>query len=141
MRLEPSRCEYLLRAAGRGVLATVHPERGADAVPACFAVDADTIVVPVDRVKPKSTVVLQRTKNLERDGRATLLCDHWDAHDWTRLWWVRVSMEAVAVTEIRRRRLEALLKGKYPQYGGTEFAELLVFRITGIDGWSGGDRP
>src|SRR5690606_3070345 len=54
--------------ADHGVLSTLHPERGVDAVPCVFAVDTDDFIgVPVDRVKPKRSQRLQRASNLEAD--------------------------------------------------------------------------
>ena len=48
--------------------------------------------VPIDRVKPKESLRLQRERNLEADPRATLLVEHWDPGDWSRLWWVRAEL-------------------------------------------------
>jgi PPOX class probable F420-dependent enzyme len=126
-----------LHGAGqRGVLATLHPERGVDAVPVCFVVDGDRVAVPVDRIKPKSGVELQRVRNLERDARAALLCDHWDREDWSQLWWVRASMEFTEADDELRLRLGDGLRQKYHQYNDQDFAQLLVFRITELTGWS-----
>ena len=136
MRLSRARCENLLGRSERGVLATSHATRGVDAVPVCFAVDDARLAVPVDRVKPKASVDLQRSRNLDRDPRAALLCDHWDPTDWSRLWWVRVSLERVTGTAVERSTLESWLRLKYRQYQSHPFAGLLVFRITGIIGWS-----
>src|SRR6185312_10108116 len=64
-----------------------------DAVPVAYVVDADRFVgVPVDRVKPKASLRLQRERNLEADPRATLLAEQWDPDDWSRLWWVRAEL-------------------------------------------------
>ena len=54
MRLEEVTCRQRLLGADHGVLATAHPERGADAVPVCFVYldDTEQVAVPVDRVKP-----------------------------------------------------------------------------------------
>lgn len=136
MRLGRARCAHLLYGSERGVLATVHPERGVDVVPVCFVVDGDHVVVPVDRVKPKTTVELQRVHNLERDGRAALLCDRWDGDDWSRLWWVRAFLERTEADDGVRSGLEAQLRRKYHQYVDQPFAQLLVFRITQLTGWS-----
>src|SRR3954467_4077077 len=89
-----SRDEALRRArvADHGVLATVNPRGAADLVPACFAIDGDRVAIPVDSVKPKRSTALGRIRNLERDPRATLLLERWDAADWSRLWWVRLSL-------------------------------------------------
>ena len=78
--------------AERGVLGTVHAERGVDAVPVCFALHGTVLAVPVDTVKPKASINLQRSRNLGADRRAVLLCDRWDPADWSRLWWVRAWM-------------------------------------------------
>ncbi|HEV3282420.1 MAG TPA: pyridoxamine 5'-phosphate oxidase family protein [Acidimicrobiales bacterium] len=136
MRLSVGRCDDLLRQAERATLATVHPVRGVDAVPVCFSYDGERIAVPVDRVKPKSGAPLQRVRNLDADRRAVLLCDHWDRHDWSRLWWVRISLERVASPPDHSARLESLLEVKYHQYTGRPFAGLLVFGITGMIGWA-----
>jgi hypothetical protein len=137
MRLTRSRCEELLVASDHGFLATRHPDRGADAVPVCFAVDGIHLVVPVDLVKPKSGNTLQRQENLDVDPRAALLCEHWDPHDWSQLWWVRASVIRTDAGEASRRDLGALLASKYPQYEDRPFADLIVFAITGLSGWSG----
>ncbi len=71
----------------------MHVERGVDAVPVAYVVDDDGYVgVPVDLVKPKTSLRLQRERNLEADSRATLLVEHWDADDWSQLWWVRAEL-------------------------------------------------
>jgi PPOX class probable F420-dependent enzyme len=137
MRLDRLGCEDLLRRSERGVLGTVHPERGVDAVPVCFAMEGPTVAVPIDTVKPKSTARLQRVRNLDADPRAVLLCDHWDAVDWSRLWWVRASLERYDAEASTRDRLESLLGEKYPQYRGRPFADLTTFRVVGLTGWSG----
>jgi len=107
-----------------------------DAVPVCFVVEASRVAVPIDRVKAKTSLDLQRTRNLTEDPRAALLCDHWDSVEWSRLWWVRVSLELVGVTAEERSVLESLLRGKYRQYRDRTFAGLLVFRTTAMIGWS-----
>ena len=144
MRLDRSRCEDLLAGAERGVLATLHARRGVDAVPVCFAVADRTLVVPIDQVKPKVSTGLQRVRNLAADPRAALLCDHWDALDWSRLWWVRASLtRRDDATDGERSTLASLLRRKYPPYQGAVFADLIVFRVEEMAGWSarpdGGD--
>ncbi len=136
MRLDLPVCRDLVRRAERGTLATVHPDRGVDAVPSCFSYDFDSIAVPVDAVKPKSSALLQRVRNLDADPRAALLCDQWDRRDWSRLWWVRTSLQRIAGPPDRRERLTSLLESKYPQYEGRPFADVLVFRVVGMIGWA-----
>ena len=70
-----------------------------------------------------------------------LLCDHWDAADWSRLWWVRASLERVEIGAAAQDHLASLLSGKYPQYGDRPFAALLTFRVVGLTGWSGEPAP
>lgn len=148
MRLDEVTCRRRLGRADHGVLATAHPERGADAVPVCFVYldDTEQVAVPVDRVKPKASPVLQRGTNLDLDPRATLLCEQWDPDDWTRLWWVRATLRRVPPAEVPRGRLDAVtaaLVGKYAPYrdrarsGSDPFTELLVFTCTAVSGWSG----
>src|SRR2546428_5026337 len=79
-------------AADHGVLAPLNRSGVADLVPACFAIVGQSLAVPVDSVKPKRSTALGRIRNLERDPRATLLVEHWDQADWSRLWWVRLSL-------------------------------------------------
>lgn len=138
MRLDESECWRRLASSDHGVLGTVHAERGVDAVPVCFAVFDGDVAVPIDRVKPKGTTPLQRVRNLARDGRAALLCEHWDRHDWDQLWWVRASLLQVADAraEAVTAECELRLRVKYPQYRDEEFAGLLVFEVVGLQGWS-----
>ncbi len=140
MRLDAARGLELLEQSDHGVLATVHPGRGVDAVPVCFVIDGGRVAIPVDTVKPKASVELQRVANLEGDPRAVLLCDHWDRSDWSRLWWVRVSLVRTSVTADERFRLEQLLGRKYLQYEQRPFADLLVLRMGPVTGWSASDR-
>jgi len=140
MRLDRLGCEERLHGSERGILGTVHAERGVGAVPVCFVVDGPTVAVPLDTVKPKSTVRLQRTRNLDADPRAVLLCDHWDAADWSRLWWVRASLVRYQAEAPVCDRLESMLGRKYPQYRDRPFADLTTFRVVGLTGWSGEPR-
>ncbi len=138
MELDRDRCQDHLLRADHGVLGTVHGRRGVDAVPACFAVVGPAVAVPVDGVKPKSSPRLQRVRNLDADPRAVLLCDHWDAGDWTRLWWVRASLVRATLDGAVQEQLEVRLAEKYRQYRDHPFTDLLTFTITELTGWSGG---
>ena len=139
MRLAEGEARARLAAADHGVLCTVHTERGVDAVPVAYAVDDDGYVgVPVDRVKPKASSRLQRERNLEADPRATLLIEHWDPGDWSRLWWVRAELrwqDDAAAT--READLVDRLAARYPQYRDQPFDRVLVLRIVGLTGWAG----
>lgn len=138
MRLSPSQARSRLAGADHGVLCTVHSERGVDAVPVVFALDGEGYLgVPIDEVKPKSSTRLQRERNLEADPRATLLVEHWDADDWSRLWWVRAQLRwQPNESETRSATLADLLAGRHPQYHDHPFTRVLVLRLVGITGWA-----
>ncbi|GAB06656.1 hypothetical protein GII30_20350 [Gordonia amarae] len=136
MRLSAERARERLVAHDHGVLATVHPVRGVDAVPVVYAVDDDGYLgIPVDRVKPKASTRLQRERNLEADPRATLLVDHWDPRDWSRLWWVRAELLREMDAGVRADRLADLLAQRYRQYEDRPFVTVLVLRIQNLTGW------
>ncbi len=136
MHLERSEALRRASAADHGILATLHASRGADLVPACFAIDGDLLAVPVDSVKPKGSKALGRIRNLERDPRATLLVEHWDAADWSRLWWVRLLLVRTAEPPDQLALLEGDLQDRYPQYARAPFVEILTFRIDHVSGWA-----
>ncbi len=140
MRLAEDEARARLAAHDHGILCTVHAERGVDAVPVAYVVDEDGYVgVPVDRVKPKASLRLQRERNLEADPRATLLIEHWDRGDWSRLWWVRAELRWQGdAGAARAAALAAGLAVRYPQYRDQPFARVLVLRIVGVAGWAAG---
>jgi PPOX class probable F420-dependent enzyme len=132
VRLPADEAWSLLRASDHGVLATVHAERGVDAVPVVFAVDGERILVPVDTVKAKSTTRLQRLVNLAHDPRCVLLVDHYD-DDWSQLWWVRVHATAAVVDG----RAEALTV--FPPYRAAgAVAATIVLEPGAVTGWRAG---
>ena len=135
MHLDQAEALARAAAADHGVLATINATGAPDLVPVCFAIVGEALAIPVDSVKPKRSTALGRIRNLERDPRATLLLEHWDAADWGRLWWVRASLVRAAVAENVREQLVAGLRARYPQYAGIEFDALLTFRIEKIGGW------
>jgi len=137
VRLRTDDCWARLRAAQHGVLCTTNASGSIDAVPTCLAVVGARIVTPIDTVKPKDTTELGRRKNLDRDAAATLLCEHWDPHDWSRLWWVRARLFRVPRDDLDE--YEAALRAKYAQYRRAGFAALLVFDVANVLGWSAAD--
>lgn len=138
MRLTEGEARSRLAGADHGVLATTHPDRGVDAVPAVFALDTDGwLGVPIDTVKPKASTTLQRQRNLAADPRATLLVEHWDRDEWSALWWVRAALRhEPAPPPPKVAALAAALSVRYPQYAEHPFAAVLVFRVVGLTGWS-----
>jgi len=137
MRLAEDEARARLAAHDHGVLSTLHAERGVDAVPVVYVVDDDGFVgVPIDRVKPKASSRLQRERNLEADPRATLLVDHWDRDDWSRLWWVRAELRWQRDAADRATALADQLAERFVQYRDRPFTLVLVLRIAGVTGWS-----
>ena len=138
MKLATEEARARLAAHDHGILCTLHASRGVDPVPVVFALDEDDFVgVPVDEVKPKASRRLQRERNLEADPRATLLVEHWDRDDWSRLWWVRAELRWVPKpTPERVDALAARLATRYSQYRDQPFTRVLVLRIVGVRGWA-----
>jgi hypothetical protein len=139
VRLGEDDARARLGRADHGVFCTVHARRGVDAVPVVFVLEADDVGIPVDRVKPKASVRLQRERNLEADPRATLVVDHWDHDDWSQLWWVRAELrwhpdprpELVAALSDRLAR-------RHAQYRNHPFERVLVLQLAAISGWAAG---
>ena len=136
MHLERDEAMRRATAADHGVLATLNRTGVADLIPVCFALVEDALAVPVDSVKPKRSTALGRIRNLERDPRATLLVERWDPADWSRLWWVRLSLLRRDLPGSVAEALERGLRDRYPQYAGEPFVALLTFEIESIRGWS-----
>ncbi len=153
MTLDEPECWARVRAARHGVLATLHPTRGVDAVPVVYAVvdgrddrglDDRLIVVPVDTVKPKRHLALGRLANLAGDQRAVLLVEHYE-DDWSELWWVRVHVTALTSGWRRQDPAPAgllALARRYPEYraAGT-IAATVALRPTAITGWAARPGP
>ena len=142
VRLSADDCWRLLGSADHGVLCTAGAHQRIDAVPVCFAVVFESIVTPIDRVKPKETMDLGRAKNVQRNANAALLCDHWERRDWSQLWWVRAHLVHRSGHDVSTRLLEqgeTALRRKYLQYQDTDFAELILFDVKALVGWSAAD--
>lgn len=136
MDLGDAACWARLARARHGVLATVHPTRGVDAVPVVFAVadngQGPRIFLPVDTVKPKRSTRLQRVANIKADPRCVFLVDHYD-DDWSQLWWVRVHAVATWSEDEVAPGLAAL----FPQYGTPgALVGTITLLPTEVRGWS-----
>lgn len=142
MRLKAEEARSRLAAHIHGVLCTLHPQRGPDPQPVVYAVTDDGHVgVPIDRVKPKSSSRLQREDNLAADPRGSLLVEHWETEDWSRLWWVRADLEHVedppaSLTDDLAARLAATV----PQYADRPFHRIIVCRIVRVTGWAASEE-
>lgn len=135
MHLERDEALRRATAADHGILATLNRTGAADLVPACFAIVDGWLAIPIDAIKPKGSKALGRVRNLERDPRATLLVEHWDPGDWSRLWWVRLSLVRAEPAAELAARLEHRLRERYPQYATATFTSMLAFRLEGVGGW------
>jgi PPOX class probable F420-dependent enzyme len=140
VNLPEPECWRRLEGARHGVLSTMHPERGVDAVPCVFAVVEGRVVVPIDTIKPKRHLSLQRLANIDFDRRCALLVDHYEP-DWLRLWWVRVHASAERVDD--PGPWLGPLAGKYAQYadagagaGAGAVRAVLVLTPTAVSGWA-----
>ncbi len=97
-------------------LATVDPAGTPHIVPICFVLLGGRCYSVVDE-KPKRSARLQRLRNIEEHGAATLLCDVY-SDDWDRLAWAMLRCHAAVLNEGGDGYAEALaaLRAKYPQY-------------------------
>jgi PPOX class probable F420-dependent enzyme len=97
-------------------LATVDAQAHPHLVPISFALVGATIYSVVD-AKPKRTPDLQRLRNVRSNPWASVLVDHYDATDWSALWWVRADGTArvLALEESEARRAVGVLIERYPR--------------------------
>jgi hypothetical protein len=138
MRLSENQARERLAAEVHGVLCTLHPTRGPDPQPVVYAITDDGYLgVPIDKVKPKSSSRLKREDNLEADHRGTLLIEHWETQDWSRLWWVRAELRhEPQPSDDVVTRLSERLADTVPQYADRPFHRVLVCRVVGLTGWA-----
>jgi PPOX class probable F420-dependent enzyme len=134
--LTPSETRERFAAARVARLATLGPA-GPALVPVCFAVEApDTIWMAVDH-KPKRTTALARLRNVQADPRVSLIADHYDDEDWSRLWWAR----AAGTAEVLEGSAHAvdLLRERYSQYREHPPAgPVLEITVRRWSGWAAG---
>ena len=136
MTLDEEECWARLYQSRHGVLATVHPERGVDAVPAVYAIAGGRIGIPIDTVKPKRHLRLGRLANLSRDERCVLLVERY-SDDWAQLWWVRVHARAGLAADLAG--WTGLLAARYPAYQEPgALAAVVVLDPTALTGWAAG---
>jgi PPOX class probable F420-dependent enzyme len=136
LELSEDDCIDRLASTGHGVLATVHRDRGVDAVPVVFAFSRGRILVPIDTIKPKRTTDLQRTKNLRADPRCALLAEHY-SEDWEHLWWVRVHARGSVCPEEALDAARRVLAERHPRYSVEgSIAAVLVLDPESFSGWA-----
>ena len=139
MRLVESDAWERVAGAEHGVLGTIHPDRGIDLVPVVYAVDDEhTIFLPIDTVKEKTSIRLQRLKNLANDPRCTLLIEHYEK-DWARLWWVRINGQGKQAGPAEMERARGSLAERYPQYADpAAMVGGIMMTPQGLQGWEAG---
>ena len=145
MELPADIVDRLLDAWPVARLATLGPG-GPHVVPIVFARSGGCLWSPVDG-KPKRGGELVRVSNLLAEPRASLLIDRWDP-DWSRLWWLRVDVEAAVVrpadpvADVRVAGAERALLDKYPQYEKVQMMvpppTLLEFTPHRVRSWCAG---
>lgn len=135
MRLTAAQCRDLLESQRFAVLGTPDPDHGTHLVPVVFELDGDDLVVPLDTVKPKTSAMLRRVANLERDPLATLLVDH-RSEDWDELWWVRADLAYRGVEDPDPRWMDQL-SSKYPAYQEPGAVPSIIrFTLLSTIGWA-----
>ena len=123
--------QAFLAAHRVGRLATVDAEGAPHVVPICYAYDGRHVYSALD-LKPKRVPArrLKRVRNIMANPRVALVVDDY-GEDWSRLGYVLVQGVAEVLEDgDERRRAEAMLREKYPQYGQLLGEGCTVLRIT-----------
>jgi PPOX class probable F420-dependent enzyme len=107
----------LFRSGRLAHLATADMTGQPHVVAVCFAVEGNTIVTAVDH-KPKRTERLKRLDNIRLNARVSVLVDHYDDEDWSRLWWARADGRARVIGSDEPGHAAAIerLVERYRQY-------------------------
>jgi PPOX class probable F420-dependent enzyme len=107
-------------------------------VPIAFVVEDETIYSAVD-AKPKRTRALRRLANVRDNHSVSLLVDHWDEEDWSRLWWVRADGRGRVLDPADPEALRAvdLLRDRYPRQRAD--GEVLAVDVDRWSGWAASD--
>ncbi len=133
-----------LRTARVGRLATITPGGRPHVVPLVFALVEDGPSIRaywVVDAKPKSSIRLQRLRNLEHRSAVELLVDGYD-EDWSRLWWVRASGTGRIADDLDERTAAlSALHAKYPQYSDLPTdGPVVAIEIERVRGWEATPR-
>jgi PPOX class probable F420-dependent enzyme len=133
MNSEDARARFADARVAR--LATADAAGRPHLVPIAFAVAGETIYSAVD-AKPKRTRALRRLANVRANPAVSLLVDHWEEEDWSRLWWVRADGfgRVLAPEDPEARRAVELLRERYPRQRAD--GEVLAVAVERWSGWS-----
>jgi PPOX class probable F420-dependent enzyme len=132
--VSPAEARARFAAARVARLATADAAGRPHLVPIAFAVAGETIYSAVD-AKPKRSRALRRLANVRTNPAVSLLVDHWDEEDWSRLWWVRADGRGrvLGPDEAEARRAVELLHERYPQQRAD--GEVLAVEVERWSGW------
>lgn len=134
--MNPDRAWSLLVSQPVATLATIDPDGAPHLVPFTFApLGEGRLVTAVDE-KPKRSRSLRRLDNMRRDPRVAVLAHHYES-DWSRLWWVRATGEAV-ITDTPPPGGHRALVDRYPPYAEQALAPWVTLEITALRGWEAG---
>jgi PPOX class probable F420-dependent enzyme len=133
--MEPDEARARISGARSARLATVGADGRPHVVPICFALDApDTLYTAVDH-KPKRTANLKRLANIAANPSVSLLVDHYEDEDWSRLWWVRADGTAKVVAT--DPHAIALLQQRYAPYrADPPEGPVIAIAVERWSGWS-----
>ena len=122
------RAHRLLTDTPIGHLATAGADGDPHAIPICFVTTGNLVYSVIDE-KPKRTRHLRRVRNIEENGRATLIVDRYD-DDWTQLGWVMLRADA-AILPLGDEHATALalLRERYHQYRDMALEEAPLLRL------------
>lgn len=133
--MTPAEARTRFAAARVARLATADAAGRPHLVPIAFAVDGEAIYSAVD-AKPKRTPALRRLANVRANPAVSLLVDHWDEEDWSRLWWARADGRGRVLdpADPEARRAVDLLRERYPHQRAD--GEVLAVTVERWSGWS-----
>ncbi len=127
-------------------LATADQYARPHVVPIVFVARDDRLYFPLDR-KPKredNWHMLRRVRNIETNGRVSIVVDKYDDDDWSELAWVLIEgVATILETGGERDTAAVALAAKYAQYRGGSLDGRPVVRVV-IERtvqWSAGDTP
>ena len=139
MRLNEDEARRRFCSARVARLATIGEDGRPHLVPVTFAVVGNVIWSAVDEVKPKTTPRLRRLANVAAHPAVSLLADHYDDADWSRLWWVRADGTGRVVTIDDALEPRQALCSRYPQYATwPPTGPALAVDVERWVGWAGG---
>ncbi len=120
-------------------LATADANGQPHVVVTIVAVEGNKLYTAIDQ-KPKSTRNLKRLRNIQSNPRVSVLADHYDPDDWSKLWWIRADGTARIIEDPEGMRHPIdLLAERYPQYQEDRpEGPVIEITVTKWSGWASG---